>query len=109
MTTRHTAGEWRTDGRRANECPGIDRDGRNWQVYVEADNSTVIARCHGATQEEAEANARLIAAVPDLLRVVESVFLWDLSKDIGKGKRKPSPLYPSIVEAAREALKKAGV
>jgi hypothetical protein len=70
-------------------------------------NYGVIAQ--GQESSDAPANARLIAAAPDLLRVVESVFLWDLSKDIGKGKRKPSPLYPSIIEAAREALKKAGV
>lgn len=70
MTTRHTPGPWRTDGRPANECVGIDREGRNWQIHVERDNVTVVARCHGATGTEAEHNARLIASAPELLSVL---------------------------------------
>lgn len=41
----------------------------------------------------------------ELMHVVKSVFLWDLAKNIGR--KKPSPLYPSIVRDARTALVKA--
>ena len=49
----------------------------------------------------------VIAQAGNLAHVVESVVLWDMSKSIGK--RKPSPLYPSIVEDARATLIKAGI
>lgn len=39
---------------------------RYWNCYVTSEVGVVAIAC-GATKEEAEANARLIAAVPDLL------------------------------------------
>jgi len=104
---KHTAGPWRA---RRN-----DPNGDRFILYTGTDSGQAFSHFQGwssdglTTEEEDEANARLIAAAPDLLRVVEAVFLWNLSKNIGKGKRRPSPLYPHIVEAARAALQKAGV
>ena len=94
MKAERTAGPWTVSG----------------LTIVGADAKTVARveagpDCHAQRDDEAKANARLIAASPDLLRVVESVILWDMAKDIGKGK--PRPLYPHIVAAARAALEKA--
>lgn len=103
MTTKHTQGSWRVDA------------GTGYIDIRSSDNGTQICamlpedgtRRFTRTQEETDANARLIAAAPDLLAVVESVFLWDLSKNIGR--KKPVPLHQHIVDAARAALQKAGV
>jgi hypothetical protein len=96
-----------------------------WEAYTEGETKQVvvghrqicrISKCLGWGEgkyggggyipvEEQEANAHLIAAAHELLEVVRSVFLWNLSKDIGR--KKPAPLYPHIVEMARVALIKA--
>jgi len=103
MRTKHTPGPWK-------HAPHLCSDGYRVFVPHEADNDQhdAIADLETwQTPEQTEANARLMAAAPDLLRVVESVFLWDLSKSIGK--KKPDPLYPSIIADARAALTKAGL
>lgn len=46
---------------------------RYWETTVRSASTATVARACGATKEEAEANARLIAAAPDLREALETV------------------------------------
>jgi hypothetical protein len=78
--TKHTAGTWKARGGGYNStpreknradmmdwCSGVDAE----VPFTETDGSRgdiqTVASCRGRTLDEAEANARLIAAAPDLL------------------------------------------
>lgn len=39
---------------------------------------------------------------PEMAELIKDVVLWDMSKDIGR--KRPAPLYPSIVSKARSLL-----
>lgn len=89
-TTKHTPGEWaHTDG-----------SIYSYGVGHGADIATVNTDSAHFTDEEAEANARLIAAAPDLLqalKVIRSV-LNDWNKEGN---------YTNLIEHANTAINKA--
>ncbi len=71
MTTKHTPGPWSVFGDTKDQ-PGIEGDDGTFSIIVygeedEADDCGV----HGHTNEEMWANARLIAAAPDLLEALK--------------------------------------
>ena len=67
----HTPGPWRTDGL---------YDGP--RVYVAGPDDITVARCNHAerTNEQAEANARLIAAAPELLAALRDFLKYSEKK-----------------------------
>ena len=91
MKTTHTQGEWKVNA--------------FWAVVDENDYG--IAQIHGIVNEKNwEANAKLIAAAPDLLEALESVALdlfYQIESTHGE---KTANKYPSITQA-KKAIKKA--
>ena len=86
MKTQHTKGEWKAEG---NSLVDANR--------IVATESHVICRITGAdfeSDEEMEANAKLIAAAPDLLEALK-IFIDSTMP------------YDKKVEVARKAIKKA--
>ena len=72
MNKKHTPGPWLREGRfiyALHEWKG--RQVNRFSTQVDSYTS------QGGTMEEAEANARLIAAAPDLLEVARKLAAWD--------------------------------
>ena len=64
--TQHTPGPW--------EATHRIRDSKSWVVYsVAIADNEICAVFHDGTEELPEANARLIAAAPDLLLALEGL------------------------------------
>jgi len=68
MNTKHTPGPWKYD--------------ETWAL-IHAEHGSEIAAVHAArgTRGEAQANAHLIAAAPDLLAALEAIRQWSNSRD----------------------------
>ncbi len=64
MSTKHTQGEW-----------GVSKHGNNDSFGVYAEGKPDLAIVIGGNEEggEAEANAKLIAAAPDMLDALQSI------------------------------------
>ena len=101
-TTAHTPGPWwvYNEGSR---FPGIEAglNGRNFSVVVYG-NDNEIEGVKGRTHAEAIANARLIAAAPELLEALEHYLIQDeIAEGYGGG------VGGSAREQARAAIAKA--
>lgn len=89
MTTKHTPGPWSTE---------VDRK-KALEINIVSGNRPFVATAWPANHpdKEQEANARLIAAAPDLLKALEELLeVTDFHE-----------LYGSRTEAARAAIAKA--
>lgn len=84
--SKHTPGEWFIEQALPTENPGIEANvfGKFFSVVIwgNAEDTNDDGGVRGRTPEEALANARLIAAAPDLLEALESitdsdVFEWN--------------------------------
>jgi len=71
MNTKHTPRPWY--GSPTRKIPGATHSGRDWQVFIVNIDSGATAVAHGYSAEEAEANARLITAAPDLLAALKAL------------------------------------
>ncbi len=96
MSTQHTPGPWRLDGLSAH--------------VVTADNGSIeVARCghettHPVTEQRIAANARLIAAAPELLAALRQV--QDISAEMGRSGREGTfglRLYDAVQPAITKA------
>lgn len=91
-TTKHTPGPWEAEVRTPIGITYV------WQGGTE----NAIAKVYAGVIEDAEANARLIAAAPELLRVAElAATLNTQTNHIGSG------MLAELVERARAAIAKA--
>lgn len=76
MKTKHTPGPWKR---------GSEIEGDEYAcVVLGGEYNGIIARAKVdvyTTDEEAEANAKLIAAAPDLLKALQGVALWGKRRD----------------------------
>jgi hypothetical protein len=103
MSAKHTPGPWRYVSRNIDE-------NANWASRIPYAIERAMGSCVApvadaladplvevCSQPQAEANARLIAAAPDLLRVAELVVSW-LDEEPGAHK---------LCDAARAAIQKA--
>jgi hypothetical protein len=102
MSARHTPGPWTYESDHTHRQYNIRMLGRDAQHICTVNNLPphILAN---REQSTAEANARLIAAAPDLARA-----LADLLADAVEMGLDDSPVSGSLI-AAREALGKAGV
>ena len=82
----HTPGQWFIEQELPTERPGIETnaDGKFFSVVVWGDstNDNDDGGVHGRTPEEAMANARLIAAAPDLLEALGELLNTPLDCDV---------------------------
>ena len=89
-TTQHTLGPWRV------ATQGL---GRNNAVFPAEAVAPCIADCDGnPNAEEAQANARLIAAAPTMLDALERIYDWTLAPG-----SKPDPQV--VAQIALDALR----
>jgi len=102
MSVQHTAGPWEIDGNIAVRSSGPN--GR--QVCL--CEITVRGRQYNETYDEAEANARLIAAAPDLLEALtDALFLMELSETREHPSWDRTAAPASAIGKARAAIAKA--
>ena len=98
MKNKHTPGEWIAS-----------RSGNpNFRTCIVSEDGGSI--CHVSNWPEFEANAKLIAAAPDLLAVCESieeVYAELMADDSPKLPMKKFEYLSSLVSKSREAIKKA--
>ena len=101
----HTAGPW--------TCKPTASLGPQWAVYSESDTRGATIAVEYDHDENTEANARLLAAAPDLLAALRAIEAraegeWDHPALVAFG-----PLTPDtsadILALARAALRQAGV
>lgn len=108
--TKHTPGRWTATRENDREWMVAADDGRTWKSVA-----TVTANDDGAstvTPEEAEANARLISAAPNLLRACEQLleeYIEDVlaGEDTSCGCQSDGPENRCGICAARAAIAKA--
>jgi hypothetical protein len=104
MTTTHTPGPWI-----ASNVPTIEDGLTSWHVFTPNGKGYVIARTGlsniGETLAAAQANARLIAAAPDLLDALhDCALVLDSANRHVKG---TCNAFIQVLEKARTALAKA--
>lgn len=87
MNTKHTQGEWVSKG-----C----------EIYNLNTGKTIARTDIGGTDEQTEANARLIAAAPELLEALEDI-LRKMNLLILPTERRNSKIY----QQAKQAINKA--
>ncbi len=92
MSTAHTPGPW--------ECPNIEESYNSRQFWVCDEEGGLIAVAESGWSE-AEANARLIAAAPDLLAALEAEEEWRARAQAGA--IDPDWHYETMVAALRRA------
>ena len=90
----HTPGPW-TIGRFPQSDDRVYISGRTWQNFAE-----VCSHASGFDQPEAAANARLIAAAPELLAAVRAFVQWDEGNQSGRA-------LNDAIRTARAALARA--
>ncbi len=83
---------------------GLNKDQRNWKVDVYC-NGDIYCSCYGKTRDEAEANAKLIAASTILLQALES--LMYAVKQFTKGNIGEIEYFEEEVKKAESAIIKA--
>lgn len=75
--SKHTPGEWFIEKELPTEHPGIESNvfGKFFSVVIwgDSEDTNDDGGIRGRTPEEAMANARLIAAAPDLLEALETL------------------------------------
>lgn len=93
MKSKHTPGEWKVSG-----------------IIVESDE-LIICSCHSYTRKgscsnrEAEANAKLMAAAPELLHRLNSLVLSIMAHPDYTGEENEE--WTDLIESANGAIKKA--
>ena len=65
MESKHTPGPWRAD---------LNHYDQEWRVYADSEMSPIVNSLFKPKGTIGEANARLIAAAPDLLAALEGLF-----------------------------------
>jgi K+/H+ antiporter YhaU regulatory subunit KhtT len=72
---KHTQGEWYLPHNYKMEQPSVVKspDTGRWWAIICSGYSNMICKVFGDSKEEAEANAKLIAAAPDLLEALENL------------------------------------
>jgi hypothetical protein len=95
----HTPGPWSTDGKWSKEWDG---------VCINAGHFVVATAQYLGGTDPASANARLIAAAPDLLAALSAIFNQSHPRAayVG-GKAKDYIVSKDLVDAARAAIAKA--
>ena len=85
---KHTKGQWYTSGESINIA--------DQHLVIDEETGQTIATCYGvSSEEEAKANAHLIAAAPELLEVCKSVLYFK------------NKLSPRVQKLIHEAINKA--
>ncbi len=96
MKTNHTPGEWKQDNAEPRK------------IYAYGGDGLTIADCNqpGRSVTEAEANARLIAAAPELLEACQNLLIAIKTGQVMIfSEKEDAPDYVQLIEnAAKEAL-----
>jgi hypothetical protein len=76
METKHTKGEWVIK----NQIAEYDGYSNMWYVAICLESDRILQRIYGATKSEAEANAKLMAAAPIMLK---ALLEWQAANALG--------------------------
>jgi hypothetical protein len=96
MKTQHTPGPWVT-------MPTNDGFAIKEKELLERGFSDRIAEINHYPKETAQANARLIAAAPELLEALEYVVKWHRDNDSGVGELYGRDYITTAIQAIRHA------
>ena len=96
--SKHTPGPWKVFNSKYADKPGIETDDETFSVVVFGKISESCG-VDGRTEDEKQANAKLIAAAPDLLEALQAIVNWLESP--------ADALSDKDFNAAKEAIKKA--
>lgn len=96
----HTPGPWRVDMAEVTARDTVGIDGPGWKSFAE-----VYVRVGGRSSPEGEANAKLIAAAPDLLEALQAI-ADHYAGDDGLDRAMKEGIDAEII-SARAALAKA--
>lgn len=97
METKHTKGDW-----------NVSKTVNDYAIHTEGspkDLALVYEYSRGIPKEEAEANAKLIAAAPDLLKFAERVA--EIGYTLGDRKSGESEQFFKLYQEATEVIRKA--
>jgi hypothetical protein len=102
---KHTLGPWKTDDIESGDCNRYVLAGNHEEAQIIA--RITLKTFVGPTQSESEANARLIAAAPELLEALRNILMH-----IGKGRENGvewvcEPIHCDEIKDARAAIAKA--
>lgn len=104
MTTKHTPGPWSIEYPLPGDTSHCAKSGCQMAIQAPIGPDVCWIRSFSEWSEMAKANARLIAAAPELLEALENI--WDfLAEDDGEGAC--SPLYQSSIDKVKAAIAKA--
>lgn len=120
MTTKHTPGPWKysaylekrrtsVGGAYCSECGGYTRSDRHF-ARIDMNGHFQAITAHDSDPEELRANARLIAAAPELLETLRAVEsdIAAMIDGMGSGVVKVSPGgIRACLSAIRDAIQKA--
>jgi hypothetical protein len=95
----HTAGPWKIGRTSKTHNAPV----RYWETSVFNRIIGVTATGSGGTQEEAEANARLIAAAPEMLEALEDVESKIVDYEAGRINWRPDDFLMRVREAITKA------
>lgn len=102
MEAKHTPGPWNLK----NPTAKYAAYNNLWFCIIESEDRRIIQKIYGRSKEEAEANAKLIAAAPDLLNNLESLILSIMAHpDYASGEEGDE--WHDLIEIAEETIKKA--
>lgn len=92
----YTKGPWKVFNDTFNKISITGEDGNDGILRV-------VAQLKGAPKETIQANARLIAAAPDLLEACEYVVNWHRDHDSGEGELYGLDFVTTCIAAIRKA------
>lgn len=106
MSTKHTPGPWSVFtglGGSSYIFPGIESEASGCSVIIFGEKDGDESGVRGRSPDEARANARLIAAAPDLLEALRLWQVWDDTPRDRGGKLGPKGLAWTAFDNARKA------
>jgi len=96
---KHSQGPWKA----CDDIAWMDCTTNRWKMRINNANKGAAAYANAATQEEGTANARLIAAAPDMLETLERALVFVTLRDKERSTVGSRKLWNEITRTIRKA------